>query len=111
MYYLWSLIVTIIIFAALQYKEYQQTIDNKTSYNMFTFGNLSILLILYLVFTIMFYMLLGIDYDCLNKIDNTKSGKSKGGHIDDYNVSIDSTILRRIPDQMYTGFSSYDTEL
>jgi hypothetical protein len=111
MYYIWSLIVTIIIFSAIQYKEYQQTID-KNTYNIMSFGNLSILIILYLIFTIMFYMLLGIDYNCVNKIDSSKiGGKSKGFNMDDYNAVIDPVMLRRIPDQMYTGFDPYDTEL
>lgn len=109
MYYLWSLIVTLIIFVAIQYKEYQQTTDKK-DYNLITFSNIGILIVIYLIFTIMFYMLFGIDYNCLNKIEKPKS-QLKGGNIDDYNIPIDPVMLRRIPDQMYTGFDPYDTEL
>lgn len=104
MYYILSMLVTLLIFAALQYKEYQK--DEK-NYNIMTFANLSTLVIIYLLSTIILYMLLGIDYSCVNKIKVKGGGKdSVGSNYSDIH-NIDPSILRRIPDQMCTGFDPY----
>lgn len=107
MYYIWSLIVTCIIFAALQYNEYQQALD-KTTYNLYTFSNLSTLLIIYLLSTIIFYMIFAMDYKCLSKIQKPNANKLGGGSSFESNVSVDPQILKRISEPMYTGFSTYD---
>ena len=104
MYYIWSMLVTLIIFAALQYKEFQK--DEK-KYNIWTFANLSTLVIIYLISTIILYMLVGIDYRCVNKINVKGGGKDSIGvnYSDIHNI--DPSILRRIPDQMCTGFDPH----
>lgn len=99
MYYIWSLFVTCLIFGAIQYKEYQNDNDK---YYLWTVGNLSTFVIIYLLATIAFYMLLGIDYDCIKKISKVKK---TGGDVKTSDIHIiDPVMLRRIPDHMYVGF-------
>jgi hypothetical protein len=110
MYYIWSLVAALSIFGAIQWNEYKKQMAKHLPYNPYTFSNLSTLLIMYLLLTIVFYMLLGVDHSCLNKIDHNakaaKTGKQKGG--DDFNMMLDPVMLRRIPEQVYTGFNPYD---
>jgi hypothetical protein len=107
MYYLWSLIATICIFGAIQYNEYTKHVSKKQPYNPYTITNLSTVVIMYILLTITFYMLLGIDNNCLKKIDKSV-GRSKtkhgGENIHDMDTMIDPAMLRRIPEQVYTGF-------
>lgn len=103
MYYIWSLVVTILIFAAIQYREFQ---NDKDRYKLLTFANISTLVIIYLLATITFYMLFGMDYSCMNKINKDKT--SKGGDFKTNDIhNIDPNMLRRINDQLYTGFDPF----
>jgi len=97
MYYIWSLLTSIFLFAVIQYNEYSKLIDKKT-YRLFTIINLATLLIMYLLITILFYMIFGIDYTCMNKIE-----KKRGG-----DLTIDPIMLRKISEPVYTGFYPYD---
>ena len=106
MYYIWSLLVTLLVFAAIQYNEFK---NDKEKYKLWSFGNISTLVIIYLLSTIMFYMLFGIDYNCINKINgkSSKGGSERGDMKGNGLHNIDPVMLRRIPDQMYTGFDPY----
>ncbi len=95
MYYIWSLIATILIFVAIQYTEYKK--DEKT-YNAYTLTNFMIFLIIYIIATILFYLLLA------SGIGNVKM--QKGGEY----TYIDPATLKKIPDMVYTGFTPYDEE-
>lgn len=92
MYYIWSLFLSVVLFAFLQYNEYTK---DKYSYNLYTIGNVATIVIMYLVFTIVFYMMFEVDYKALKKIQ-------KGGH---KHFSPDPSMLKKIPDNVYTGFS------
>jgi hypothetical protein len=104
MYYFWSLLATVCIFAAIQYNEYNKSASKKLPYNLFTMTNISTIIIMYILLTIVFYMLLGIDHSCLKKIDKGKSKVSGTSITDDMNTMLDPAMLRRIPEQVYTGF-------
>lgn len=98
--------MTLLIFAAIQYKEFEK---DKDKYNLWSFGNMSVLVIIYLLSTITLYMLIGIDYSCMNKINGkAKSGGKVDGGGDLHNI--DPVMLRRIPDQMYTGFDPFGAD-
>lgn len=94
MYYIWSLITTLSLFAAIQYNEY---IKDPIKYNIYNMTNVATIIVLYLMLTIAFYMLFEIDYKCVNKLH-------KGG----CNHTVDQTVLRKINDPIYTGFHPYD---
>lgn len=95
MYYIWSLIATTLIFAAIQYTEYKK--DEKR-YNAYTLTNFITFLIIYIIATILFYLLLA------SGMNNTKM--QKGGEY----TYIDPSTLKKIPDTVYTGFTPYDHE-
>lgn len=101
MYYVWSLLTSIFLFAVIQYNEYSKLIDKKT-YRLFTITNLATLLIMYLLITILFYMIFGIDYTCLNKIEKKRGGNQT------HDITIDPIMLRKISEPVYTGFYPYD---
>lgn len=99
MYYIWSLIVCVLLFSIIQYNEYTKDIQQ---YRLLTMMNLATFLIMYLITTIVFYMMFEIDYKCLNKIQ-------KGGKISTNNpISADPAQLRKISENVYTGFSPND---
>jgi len=98
MYYIWSLIVCAILFLAIQYNEY---IKDPYQYRFITIMNISTFVVMYLILTIVFYMMFGIDYKCLNKIQ-------KGGNVSINPISADPVMLRKITDNVYTGFSPSD---
>lgn len=101
MYYLWSLFASILIFAAIQYNEYTK-IDNKKHYNPLTFTNIGTFVILYIILTIIMYMITG-DTDGIKNTFNAKT--IKGGTTNIRSVSADPNILRKISDNVYIGFS------
>jgi hypothetical protein len=95
MYYIWSLIATTFIFLAIQYTEYQK--DAKR-YNAYTLTNFMTFVIIYIIATILFYLLLA------SGLNNVKM--QKGGEY----TYIDPSTLKKIPDAVYTGFTPYDNE-
>jgi len=109
MYYIWSLIATLTIFSVLQYNEYTKQVSKNLPYHLYTFSNLSTVIIMYLMLTIMFYMLLSTDHTGIKQVKG-KGTKSGGATYDDMNMYLDPVMLRRIPDQVYTGFYPYDTD-
>ena len=96
MYYLWSLVATAFIFGAIQYSEYTKYKKDNYSYNLYTLTNLMTFLLMYMISTILFYFLLGVE-------QGTKK-LQKGGEY----TYIDPATLKKIPDSMYTGFTPYD---
>lgn len=96
MYYIWALLITIMLFAILQYKEYNK---NKKSYLLLTAHNIALFFILYVICLIMFYFIFTIDYKCINKI------QQKGGN--DIK-EINPIIFKRINEDIYTGFTPLD---
>jgi len=92
MYYLWSIVFTLLVFILLQYNEYTK---NKSGYKMLTFSNISVFIILYIVVTIIFYFSFSFDFRCLNKI------QQRGGN----NYEIDHSMLKKISENLDTGFS------
>ena len=98
MYYLWSLVTSFALFSAIQFNEYKK---NPKTYNIYTLPNLTIFAIMYLMITILFYLMFSQTvFD--DKIQ-------KGGTNISSSATIDPTILKKIPDSIYTGFTPYDT--
>lgn len=98
MYYIWSLLVCVIIFALIQYNEY---IKDTYQYRLLTIMNLSTFVIIYLILTIVFYMMFEMDYKSFNKTQ-------KGGNSSNNPISADPVMLRKITETVYTGFSPID---
>lgn len=99
MYYIWSFVASIATFGVIQYNDY---VKNPKKYNLYTAMNVVTFSVIFLLMSILFYFVFEIDYKCVNKIQ-------KGGNRETF---IDPTILRKIPDNIYTGFKPFDnTEL
>ncbi len=86
------------LFAAIQYNEYYK---DPRKYSMWSLTSLSTFLIIYIISTIAFYMIFSTPID-----DVQENKKSLGG-----SINIDPVLLRRIPDQIYTGFSPYNSQI
>ena len=93
MYYIYSLLVSLFIFALIQYYEME---NNRENYRMYTVSNMISLVIIYLITTIVFYTMLEVDYKYANKIPK----KSLHGGDSQFNVE----FLKKIPDDISTGF-------
>lgn len=97
MYYLWSFITALLLFLAIQYNEYKKS---PKVYNIYTVTNVTTFFIIYLMLTILFYFMFS------EQISNEKV--QKGGTNISSSATIDPTILKKIPDVIYTGFTPYD---
>ena len=105
MYYIWSAIITIIIFGILQYIEKKKDNEHYTLYKM---NNIVLLFMIYLISTIMCYFVFSD-----SNIDFEKSimgGNSKGINNLINNTQIDPSVLKKIPDNINTGFIPFDDE-
>lgn len=94
MYYIWSLIISIIIFLAIQYNEYEK---NKSKYNLYSLSNIGTFMIIFVVLTIILYMTSN------NYIFETTSKEINSTS----NNIIDPNMLKKIPEPIYTGFTPY----
>ena len=97
MYFLWSLLASILIFMVIQYNEYKK---HTKTYNLYALSNLITFVIIYIIITILFYLVFskGASVNLLQK----------GGTNISNTFTIDPVILRKIPDSLYTGFTPYD---
>lgn len=106
MYYIWSLIISIIIFSILQYIEYDK---EKKDYVLFKPKNAILMFIIYLISTILCYFVFS---------DNMLSGiniiSGSGSSVDVENMidktQVDPTVLKKISDNFNTGFEPYDED-
>jgi len=98
MYYIWSLITSIVFFVAIQFNEYKK---NPKDYNLYTLANFTIFAIIFLMTTIIFYLM-------FSQVVLTEKVQKGGTNISS-SATIDPTILKKIPDSIYTGFTPYDT--
>lgn len=99
MYYLWSFISSVLVFAAIQYNESRK---NPKDYQIYTLSNLTTFALIYLMLTILFYFM-------FSQISG-ESKVQKGGTNISSSATIDPMILKKIPDHIYTGFTPYDDE-
>lgn len=100
MYYLWALLASIVFFSAIQYNEYAKLVD-KRSYNPLTLANIGTFVILYMILLIMIYMI----SEQTSSNSHNSFPKMRGGGVDKIKSSIDPNMLRKISDNIYTGFS------
>ena len=104
MYYLWSLVISIVAFALVQYSERNK---DPLKYNLYSLNNIAIFFIIYLLTTMIFFIftesaVVG------NSNKNAISGKNGGGSTI---TPVDPIMLRKISDPVYTGFEPfYDSE-
>lgn len=98
MYYLWSLLISIVVFSAIQLNEYNKLMD-KRRYNPFALANVGTFIVIYMIMTIIMYMITG-KTDINKSFMNMKGGKDKIK-----SASVDPNVLRKISDNVYTGFS------
>ena len=96
MYYIWSIIITLIIFIIIQYFEKKKCDENNENYNLFTITNILVITILYTIITIILYFLYN---------NNVKTN-----NIDIDKDHIDPNILKKIPDNINVGFEPFDNE-
>lgn len=98
MYYIWSIVITLIVFIIIQYFEKKRCNENDENYNLFTLSNLLVIGILYLIITVISYFL----YNNKDIIKNNDIEIDKD--------HIDPNILKKIPDNINTGFEPFDDE-
>ena len=104
MYYIWSLLTSALLFSVIQFNEYNKIVD-KRNYNLFTLTNFGTFVILYIMITIIMYMVTG-GTGRQNNHHTMLKGAMKGGNVDKMkSVSVDPNMLRKISDNVYTGFS------
>lgn len=94
MYYIWSFVCTLVIFAFLQYSEYTKNMKKNIRFNLITSNNIVTFIILYIIFSIIFYF--SFNYDIKYIIN-----KKKGG----FDNEINHITLGKITDELYTGFT------
>ncbi len=94
MYYLWSMLISMVLFTILQYLEYCNKQKNKTKYDLLTLKNFATFIVIYIIISIIYYMIFSMNN---NQI---------GGKIPNKNeyVTPDPVMLRKIAEPMYTGF-------
>lgn len=92
MYYVWSFILSFVIFALLQYKE---LCDDRRNYKLMKYENILSFFVIYLISTLASYFI-------SNSFTTVGETRMKGG-----NPGIDASLLRRIPDEVLTGFTPY----
>lgn len=100
MYYIWSVILTLILFIIIQYVEKNKAIENNIDYNLFNINNLLIFVFLYIICTIIFYYL--FSFTSLNNILSfTKQDDMTNINLGD---KLDPTVLNKINEDFHTGF-------
>lgn len=92
MYYIWSFMISIIIFLAIQYNEYEK---HKGKYNIYSLSNIGTFLIIFIILTIILYM------TSTNSLIDNSALKEDGNNI------IDPNMLKKINEPIYTGFTPY----
>lgn len=100
MYYLWSILVTMIVFFAIQYNEYNKSKYNRIPYNLISLKNIGTFLIIYIILTIILYMAFTQD---IQNLTNSLSQRGGDKSINSY-ISADPLILRKISEDVDTGF-------
>lgn len=90
MYYVWSFITSIIIFFAIQYNEYIKDIKNMKNFELYTANKLIIFISIYILLTILFYFMFP-EKKNISEIKNNLT-------------NIDPSMLRKISENIYTGF-------
>ena len=95
MYYLWSILISIVLFTIIQYLEYSNKQKNKIKYDLLTLKNLATFIVIYIIITIIYYMIF------------TMNNNQKGGKLSNKNeyFTPDPAMLRKIAEPMYTGFT------
>jgi membrane-anchored glycerophosphoryl diester phosphodiesterase (GDPDase) len=106
MYYIYSLIVSFVIFVILQQfllkkkNQDNDVIKNNYTENIFTF------IIIYGITTLLFYF--GFEKIYIDKTDDIKMDTEDIGKSIKSNVDIN--MLRKIPEEVSTGFQMNDTD-
>tara|TARA_B110000858_G_C17352496_1_gene271597 strand:+ start:193 stop:483 length:291 start_codon:yes stop_codon:yes gene_type:complete len=91
MYYVYSLPVSVFLFALIQYNEY---LKDENKYDLYTVSNAAVLIFIYMIVTILMYMMIETDYTSFT--DVTKTHKK---------TSHDMTnTISKISEPVYTGF-------
>ncbi len=113
-YYIFSFIVSIIIFIVIQYIEYNKRNQDEFQepFNLFTLANLLLFIIIYLVITIGLFYLNASNINLfsfleLNNKINTKGENTINQEIKD---DIDPKILSKINDNFDTGFIPFTSD-
>lgn len=97
-YYIWSLVISLILFIIIQFYENEKCKKNNEPYNVFTTNNFIIFFIIYLLLTISFYYLFTSYPNIINLIPMKSEINTNNDDI------IDKNMLKRIPDMYDTGF-------
>ena len=101
MYYLWSLVISIVAFALVQYSERNK---DPLKYNLYSLNNIAIFFIIYLLTTMIFFI-----FTESSVVGKSKKNGMNGGA--STITPVDPIMLRKISDPVYTGFEPfYDSE-
>lgn len=97
------MIMSAILFTIIQYKEYLSSKTDNQKYNLFSLKNVGILLIIYVICTIITYMLFSED-NVVPKFKNSISQNGGGKYSDTY-LPVDPHTLRKISEEIDIGFT------
>jgi hypothetical protein len=115
-YYLFSFIISIILFILIQYMEYKKVNEdiNEEPYNLFKLANVLLFIIIYIVSTIAIFYLNASNMNVLSFLDFSSivSVKNKPSlNTNDIKEDIDPKVLSKINDNFDTGFAPFDDDI
>ena len=99
MYYIWSLLCSLVLFFLIQVSEYRK---NERQYQLYTISNIGTFVIMYIIATIVFYL--------MHDIDNSVLFNTRKVDVDlSYNV--DPNMLKKVTENIHTSFDPFSTNL
>lgn len=106
MYYVYSLIISLLIFAILEWKRYKDLKEMNEPY-MLQLNNIGNFIALYILITVVFYFV-SIVFESPPKGDDNKLYKSPANRqtkkVGGNSEMFDYRILQKIPEEVNTGF-------
>jgi hypothetical protein len=116
-YYLFSFIISIILFILIQYMEYKKVNEdiNEEPYNLFKLANVLLFIIIYIVSTIAIFYLNASNMNVLSFLDFSSivsvKNKPSLNTNNDIKEDIDPKVLSKINDNFDTGFAPFDDDI
>jgi len=100
MYLILSFCISLVIYLIMQNNEYKKNPTEYNISNMYSSSNLGTFALLFIIISIIMYL--------FNSSFKDDKVKSSGGNVELSEITIDPLILKKIPDNIKTGFYPYN---
>jgi len=100
MYLILSFCISLVIYLIMQNNEYKKNPTEYSISNMYSSSNLGTFALLFIIISIIMYL--------FNSSFKDDKFKSSGGNVELSEIAIDPLILKKIPDNIKTGFYPYN---